>query len=147
VTAVREQPAARPSVRIVHQGGPARMAKVYIDGKEAESAHRVEVVLDANDSGAARAWVEFVDVELDVTADQADQPVIVPAVAGRPWPILIGGSILTLIPAGLAWWMWQLSGWLAATAFVLCVVFGLVWVAGVSGGYVAARSVKGDGDD
>lgn len=149
-----------PAVRIVHRGGPARNATVYINGHEAETATRVEIVLDGNHEPGVYARIEFVgrppiesaNVQLDVAADDA---VIVEAKPARFfWPVLLG-LVVDAIPAGLAWWTWELPGALAGAVFVLSVMFGVVWTFGVLvalvgyGRVMAAteRAAEDDGED
>lgn len=135
-------PDTEPAVRIVHHGGPARLATVYLNGHEAPTATRVEIVLDASHEPGVYARIEFVgqppiettDVQLDVAAEEAD---LVEAEPPRFfWPVLIGGLIVDAVAAGLAWWSWDRSGWFATLVFVLSVMGGLVWTFGVLAGFV-----------
>lgn len=59
-------------VRIVHDGGPACLAKVYIDGEQATNVTGVEILMDANDSDVVGVKLTMVDVEFDITGDLAD---------------------------------------------------------------------------
>lgn len=148
----------RPAVRIVHRGGPARLAIVYINGHEAPTATRAEIVLDANQKPGVHARIEFVgrppiestDVQLDVSADDAEMVEREP-VRLRPFVILTGGLTLSTIPAAFAWWMWQLGGWWAALLFVLTVICGGTWTLGTlwaaMGAGLAGHKPADDGDE
>src|SRR5581483_12089649 len=123
-----EQPAKHrePYVRIVHCGGPARLTRVFVNGREAKTATRAEIVLDASHQYGVHARIEFVgrppiesrDVHLDVAAEAAE---LVEAKPPQYFPAVLLGLIADVIPAGLAWWTWDLSGWFAGTVFVLSV--------------------------
>lgn len=131
----------QPAVRIVHPGGPARLARVYINGQEATAATRAEIVLDASVRPGVHARIEFVgqppiesaNVQLDVAADAAEMVEATPA--RFFWPVLLG-LLLDAIPAGLAWWTWRPTSLLAAFVFGLSVVGGIVWTLAVLGAFV-----------
>lgn len=67
-----------------------------------------------------------------------DQPADTPPIVSPKllfWPVLLG-LVLDAIPAGLAWWMWNLPGWFPATVFVFCVIGGIAWMLAVIGALV-----------
>lgn len=135
-----------PAVRIVHPGGPARLARVYINGQEATTATRVEIVLDASHDHGVHARIEFVgrppiesaNAQLDVAAEAAEM--VETKRARFFWPVLLG-LLLDGIPAGLAWWAWRTPGALATAVWVLCVMGGIIWTLGVLGSFVGYARV------
>lgn len=62
------------------------------------------------------------------------------------WPVLLG-LILNAIPAGLAWWMWQLSGLLSDAVFALNVAFGVIWTLAVLGAFFGYGRVMAGAED
>jgi hypothetical protein len=59
----------KPQVRIVHQGGPASLVRVFVGDEQLLSVSKVELVLDANDHSPASARLTIHDVDLDLVAD------------------------------------------------------------------------------
>jgi hypothetical protein len=60
---------AKPQVRIVHQGGPAALMRVYVGDEQLLSVSKVELVFDANDQRSVSARLTIHDVDLDVVAE------------------------------------------------------------------------------
>lgn len=59
----------KPQVRIVHQGGPAQLMRVFVGEEQLLSVAKVELVLDASDHKSVSARLTIHDVDLDVVAD------------------------------------------------------------------------------
>jgi len=59
-----------PKVRIIHPGGPAAMAQVWIDGQQLHCVTRVEIApLDAGDNGPVTAILTVVDPDIALEAE------------------------------------------------------------------------------
>jgi hypothetical protein len=63
---------AKPKVRIVHQGGPAALMRVFVGEEQLLSVSKVELVLDAADHRSVSARLTIHDVDLDVVGDLAE---------------------------------------------------------------------------
>lgn len=65
--------ANHPKVRIIHPGGPAAMAQVWIDDQQLTCVTRVEIApLDAGDRGPVTATLTIVDPDIAVEAELAE---------------------------------------------------------------------------
>lgn len=63
----------RPKVRIVHPGGPAAIAQVWIDDQQLTCVTRVEIApLDANDNGPVTAILTVIDPEIALAAELSE---------------------------------------------------------------------------
>jgi hypothetical protein len=65
--------AERPKVRIIHPGGPATMAQVWIDDHQLTCVTRVEIApLDVDSRGPVMATLTVIDPEIALEAELAE---------------------------------------------------------------------------
>lgn len=139
----------RPRVRVVHHGGPARLAKVFIDGRVAPDVDRILIRLDAKEHKPTAVWVKFEGAEIDVAGELTGPE---PDTYDTPSPRLLAlaGVAVTSLPTALAWAWRAQSWWLPAAGFWLAVTSAAVVLLGTILATVGAiRQAKRDdeGDD
>lgn len=62
-----------PKIRIVHPGGPGRMAQVWIDDQQLHCVTRVEIApIDANDDSPVTATLTVIDPDIALEAELAE---------------------------------------------------------------------------
>lgn len=59
----------KPQVRIVHQGGPAALMRVFVGDEQLLSVSKVELVIDVANRSSVTARLTIADVDLDVVAN------------------------------------------------------------------------------
>lgn len=63
----------RPTVRIIHPGGPAAMAQVWIDDQQLTCVTRVEIApLDVDNPGSVTAMLTVIDPDIAIEAELAE---------------------------------------------------------------------------